>query len=72
MELYTDKFVMRAFKYSAKKRVGTARYEAREKKLFLRIWNIKMKQVGVSCVYDGFNKIKETSKDMWCLDYVWQ
>jgi len=72
-ELYTDKVVMLAFKFSAKKRVGIGRYESREKKEFFKIWNLKMKPVDFSCSYNGFCKIKETGKDLWLEEYdTWQ
>ena len=71
-ELYTDKVVMLAFKFSEKKRVGTGKYESRKKKEFLKVWNLKMKPVDFSCGYDGFCKIKETGKDLWLEEYAWQ
>ena len=63
---------MLAFKFSAKKRVGTGKYESREKKEFLTIWNLKMKPVYFSCSYNGFCKTKETGKELWLEEYAWQ
>ena len=54
---------MLAFKLSAKKRVGTGKYESREKKEVMKIGNVKMKTVEVSGSENGFGRIKENGKD---------
>ncbi len=60
--LYEDKVVILAFKFGNK---GTGKQ--RVEKQYLKVWNMRMRSVEVTCGYDGY--LKARKKDLWLEDF---
>ena len=52
-ELYKNRQVVLAFKFSSKKRIHTGEYVRRELREFFKVWDVKEKPIDIVCKYDG-------------------
>ena len=52
-ELYKNRNMIIAFKFSSKKRIGTGKYEHRELREYFKIWNEKYPVTDFICTYEG-------------------
>ena len=52
-DIYKKKYVILAFKFSSKKRIGLGEYENRELREFFKIWDESMGIMNCVCNYEG-------------------
>ena len=52
-DIYKNKSVLLAFKFSSKKRVSTGQYERRELREYYKVWDESVKVCDCVCTYDG-------------------
>lgn len=52
-DIYGRREVVLAFKFLAKRRIGTGRYGSRRVREFFKLWDTRMRPADCSCSYDG-------------------
>jgi Holliday junction resolvase len=61
-DIYKNRMVLLAFKFSSKKRIAVGKYENRELREYFKIWNDKQEISDIICNYNGEVFMKKNSK----------